>query len=50
VPLPGARVALVCAPPIVVDRHAGIDDALRSLVVAALDEAERRAWAILDSA
>jgi hypothetical protein len=35
--------------PIVVDRHGEIEDALYSQVVDALNGAERRAWAIVDS-
>lgn len=49
VPLPNARIAVACAAPILVERHAEIDDALRSRVADALNEAERRARAILDS-
>jgi lysophospholipid acyltransferase (LPLAT)-like uncharacterized protein len=49
VPLPNARIAVVCGAPIHIERHAAIDDELRARVVGALDHAERRAWAILDS-
>jgi hypothetical protein len=43
-----------CAPivygePIMVDRHAEVDEALRSRVADALDVAEQRTWAILNS-
>jgi hypothetical protein len=43
-----------CAPivygePMMVDRHAEVDEALRSRVADALDVAEQRTWAILNS-
>ena len=49
VPLPGARIAVVYEEPIVIERRAEIDEALRSRVSDAVNAAEQRAWAILDS-
>jgi lysophospholipid acyltransferase (LPLAT)-like uncharacterized protein len=49
VPLPSARIAVVYGEPIIVERQAEIDEALRSHVSNAVDAAERRAWAMLDS-
>jgi lysophospholipid acyltransferase (LPLAT)-like uncharacterized protein len=50
VPLPGARIAVVYGEAIVIDRRTEIDEALRTRVSDAVDAAERRAWAILDTA
>lgn len=49
VPLPGARIAVVFGEPIIIERRAEIDGALRSHVSNAVNVAEQRAWAILDS-
>jgi lysophospholipid acyltransferase (LPLAT)-like uncharacterized protein len=49
VPLPGARIAVVYGEAIVIDRRTEIDEALRARVSDAVDAAERRAWAILDT-
>jgi len=49
IPLRGAQIAIVYGEPIMVDRRAEIDEALRSRVAGALDAAEQRAWAILSS-
>ena len=49
VPLLNTRIAVVCAAPIVIEHRAEIDDALCSRVADALNGAERRAWAVLDS-
>jgi len=47
--LPGARIAVVYGDPIFIERRAEIDEALRSRVSDAVNAAEERAWAILDS-
>src|SRR5660398_172295 len=49
VPLPGARIAVVFGEPIIIERRAEIDGALRSHVSDAVNVAEQRAWTILDS-
>ena len=49
VPLPSAHIAIVYGEPIMVERGAEIDEALRSRVTEALGTAEKRAWAILSS-
>src|SRR5680860_1485777 len=48
-PLPGARIAVFFGEPIIIERRAEIDGALRSHVSDAVNVAEQRAWAILDS-
>ena len=49
IPLPNARIAVVYGEPIMVERGAAIDEALRSQVAEALGVAEKRAWAIVRS-
>ena len=49
VPLSSAKIGIVCGEPIMVERGAEIDEALRSRVTEALGTAEKRAWAIVNS-
>ncbi len=49
IPPPRARIALVYGEPIVIARGAEIDAALCLRVAAALDAAEERAWALVNS-
>jgi lysophospholipid acyltransferase (LPLAT)-like uncharacterized protein len=50
IPLPNSKVALVYGDPIVIARDTEIDEHLCAQVTAALQAAEARAWALLESA